>query len=78
MMLSLTASMLMAAVHSCPASSTCRLQERHRREVAEQDFEKASKAAAAEQARRDKEQVRVKAQQEVQQRLAAHRQGKHS
>ncbi|KAL3138835.1 hypothetical protein ABBQ32_005668 [Trebouxia sp. C0010 RCD-2024] len=49
--------------------------ERHRREVAEQDFEKASKAAAAEQARRNKEQVRVKEQQEVQQRLAAHRQG---
>ena len=50
-------------------------QERHRREVAEQDFERASKAAAAEQARRGREQSRLKEQQEVQQRLAAHRQG---
>lgn len=67
-----------------PASNVCTrrqgllMQERHRREVAEQDFEKASKAAAAEQARRNKEQVRVKEQQEVQQRLAAHRQGEQS
>ena len=51
------------------------LQERHKREVAEQDFEKASKAAAAEQARQDREQARLKEQQEVQQRLAAHKQG---
>ena len=49
------------------------LQERHRREVAEQDFEKANKAAAAEQARRGREQSRLKEQQEAQQRLAAHR-----
>ena len=51
------------------------VQERHRKEVAEQDFEKASKTAAAEQARKDREQARVKEQQEVQQRLAAHKQG---
>lgn len=51
------------------------LQERHKREVAEQDFEKASRAAAAEQARQDREQARLKEQQQVQQRLAAHKQG---
>ena len=51
------------------------LQERHKREIAEQDFEKAGKAAAAEQARRDKEQARCREQVEVQQRLAAHKQG---
>ncbi|DBA72156.1 TPA: hypothetical protein ACH3X2_010875 [Trebouxia sp. C0005] len=49
--------------------------ERHKRELAEQDFEKASKAAAAEQARKDREQTRQKEQAEVQQRLAAHKQG---
>ena len=43
--------------------------------MAEQDFEKASKAAAAEQVRRDREQARLREQQEVQQRLAAHKQG---
>ena len=42
--------------------------------MAEQDFEKASKAAAAEQVRKGREQSRLKEQQEVQQRLAAHRQ----
>ena len=51
------------------------VQERHRKEVAEQDLEKASKTAAAEQARKDREHARVKEQQEVQQRLAAHKQG---
>ena len=51
------------------------MQERHKREVAEQDFERASKAAAAEQARRDREQARMQEQQELQQRMAAHRQG---
>ena len=43
--------------------------------MAEHDFEKASKAAAGEQVRRDREQVRWREQQEVQQRLAAHKQG---
>ncbi len=55
--------------------AACSLQERHKREVAEQDFEKASKAAAAEQARKDREQARLKEQAEVQQRLVAHKQG---
>lgn len=55
--------------------AACPLQERHKREVAEQDFEKASKAAAAEQARKDREQARLREQAEVQQRLVAHRQG---
>ena len=55
--------------------AACPLQERHKREVAEQDFEKASKAAAAEQARKDREQARLKDQAEVQQRLVAHKQG---
>ena len=53
----------------------CQLQERHKREVAEQDFEKASKAAAVEQARKDREQARLREQAEVQQRLVAHKQG---
>lgn len=43
--------------------------------MAEQDFERASRAAAAEQGRRDREQARLKEQQELQQRMAAHRQG---
>jgi len=68
--------LLRTGLQICQCSlAACPLQERHKREVAEQDFENASKAAAADQARKDREQARLKEQVEVQQRLAAHKLG---